>query len=203
MTLRLETLTAGPALDRLLEPLADLRIAIFRDWPYLYDGDRSYEAWYLEKFAAARGAVLVAAFDGDAMVGASTGLPLATEHAAFAEPFADRGYAVERIYYGAETVLRPAYRGRGLYRRFFRRREDHARSLGGFDHLAFCGVVRPDDHPLRPPQAVPLDPVWRRFGYDRVDDLIATFPWKDIDQTAETGKAMQFWIRRLADPVPE
>lgn len=200
MTLRLETLTPGPALQRLLDPLADLRIEIFRDWPYLYDGDRAYEAWYLGKFAAADGAVLAAAFDGDELVGASTGLPLAAEHEDFTAPLTAAGYRVDRLYYGAETILRRRYRGRGLYRQFFERREAHARALGGFGHLVFCGVLRPDDHPLKPADAAPLDPIWRRFGYARMDGVTASFPWKDIDQAAETAKPMQFWIKPLAHP---
>ncbi len=200
MSLRLESLTRGPALDRLLEPLADLRIEVFRDWPYLYDGDRDYEAWYLAKLAAADGAVLVAAFDGDDLVGASTGLPLSAEHADLSNPLAVAGYPVDRIYYGAETVLRRRYRGRGLYRRFFARREDHAGALGRYRHLAFCGVIRPDDHPLRPTDAAPLDPVWERFGYRRLDGAIARFPWKDVDRDSETVKPMQFWIKPLGHP---
>lgn len=200
MTVRLETLAAGPALRRLLDPLAGLRIEVFRDWPYLYDGDRDYETRYLAKFAAAEGAVLVAAFDGETLVGASTGLPLAAEHAELAAPLAAAGHPVGRIYYGAETILRRGYRGQGLYRQFFARREAHARGLGGFDHLAFCGVVRPGDHPLKPADAAPLDPIWRRFGYRRMDGVTAAFSWKDVDRDAETAKPMQFWIRSLAHP---
>lgn len=199
MSVRLEVLPRGPALDRLLDPLADLRIEVFRDWPYLYDGSRDYEAWYLARFAAAEGAILVAAFDGDELVGASTGLPLAGEHADFTAPFTARGFELDRLYYGAETVLRRRYRGQGLYRRFFERREAHARSLGSFEHLVFCGVVRPADHPLKPAGAVPLDPVWRRFGYAPMEGVTARFPWKDVDQDGETEKTMQFWIKPLAD----
>lgn len=197
MTLRLETVTGGPGLDRLLEPLAGLRIEIFRGWPYLYDGTPESESRYLAKFAAAEGSVLVAAFDGDALVGASTGLPLAAEHAELAAPFVALGRPLERLFYGAETVLRPAYRGRGLYRRFFEAREAHARSLEGFEHLVFCGVVRPDDHPLRPAGAVPLDAVWAHFGYRRIEGAVASFPWKDVGQDRETAKPMQFWGKPL------
>lgn len=200
MSLRLETLTPGPDLDRLLDPLADLRIEIFRDWPYLYDGSRDYEARYLAKLAAADGAVLVAAFDGDILVGASTGLPLAAEHAEFTEPFAGTGLPLDRLYYGAETILSRPYRGRGLYRRFFERRESHAMALGGFEHLVFCGVVRPDDHPMKPADALPLDPVWARLGYARLDGVVAHFAWKDLDQGEETAKPMQFWSRALEPP---
>lgn len=197
MTLRLETVTAGPALDRLLDALAGLRIAVFRDWPYLYDGSREYEARYLEKLAAADGSVVIAAFDGDRLVGASTGLPLAAEHAEFVAPFAARGHDVDRLYYGSETILLKPYRGRGLYRGFFAGREGHARSLRRFDHLVFCGVVRPDSHPLRPADAPSLDPIWRHLGYARMDGVTTSFRWKDVDQDHQTAKQMQFWIKSL------
>ena len=37
--IRIETLTAESGLGERLEDIATLRIAVFRDWPYLYDGD--------------------------------------------------------------------------------------------------------------------------------------------------------------------
>ena len=48
----------------MLPDLARLRITVFRDWPYLYDGTLDYEQEYLAKFAAAKGAVCVIARDG-------------------------------------------------------------------------------------------------------------------------------------------
>ena len=42
-----------------IDALASLRIAVFREWPYLYDGDAAYEREYLAEFAAAPDAALV------------------------------------------------------------------------------------------------------------------------------------------------
>jgi GNAT superfamily N-acetyltransferase len=139
----------------------------------------------------------VAAFDGDRMIGASTGMPLAEEHEPIKAPFVAAGFDVDRIYYCAESVLLADYRGQGLYRQFFEGREDRARTLGGFDTIAFCGVVRPADHPLCPPGFRPLDDIWRRFGYAPRPDLVCYFSWKDIDQDAETEKPLQFWLKSL------
>jgi len=55
---------SGAELAAALDDLAALRIAVFAAWPYLYEGDPAYEARYLAEYAAAPGAVLVAAFDG-------------------------------------------------------------------------------------------------------------------------------------------
>ena len=37
------TTCTGADLKRTLDDLARLRIEVFRDWPYLYDGDLDYE----------------------------------------------------------------------------------------------------------------------------------------------------------------
>ncbi len=39
----------GIAVEPWLDALAQLRIAVFRDYPYLYDGDLSYERRYLDR----------------------------------------------------------------------------------------------------------------------------------------------------------
>ena len=67
----------GAALDAALDDVARLRIAVFRAWPYLYDGDLDYERRYLKAYRQSAHAVLVGAFDGADLVGAATGTPLA------------------------------------------------------------------------------------------------------------------------------
>ena len=73
MSISVKSLT-GADLVAALPDLARLRMTVFRDWPYLYDGTLEYEQDYLGKFAAAKGAVCIAAYDGAAMVGASAAL---------------------------------------------------------------------------------------------------------------------------------
>ena len=70
-------------------------------------------------------------------------------------------------------------------------------AAGGFTHVAFCAVVRGDDHPLRPKDYVPLDAFWARRGYTKADGLVCRLAWKDIDQPVQTEKPMQFWMRAL------
>lgn len=187
----------GADLIAALPDLARLRIAVFRDWPYLYDGTLEYEQHYMDKFAAAKGAVCIAAYDGDKVIGASTGGPMVETDAEFAEPFIKAGYDPKEIFYCGESVLLKSYRGFGLGHAFFDGREAHARKLGGFTHSTFCRVVRPDDHPLKPKDYVPLDAFWTKRGYAPVPGLVASYTWKDIDQPAETAKQMQFWMRKL------
>ncbi|EQB30517.1 hypothetical protein M529_19400 [Sphingobium ummariense RL-3] len=196
-TVRIADLT-GAALVAALDSLAALRIAVFRDFPYLYDGDRAYERDYLGAYARSPGAIVVGAYDGDRLVGAATAAPMADHAEAFAEPLAAQGIPIDRVYYFGESVLLPGWRGRGIGHAFLDRREAKARELG-FDLAAFCAVIRPPDHPARPTDYSPLDPLWRRHGFAPVDGLVCHFAWKDVGEEAESHHPMQFWMKRLAE----
>lgn len=186
---------AGEALGAAIDDLARLRIRVFRDWPYLYDGDLAYERDYLRDYTHPT-AIVAAAFDGPRIVGAATGMALEVHADDFAAPFATRPEPLDQIFYCAESVLLPDYRGQGLGHAFFDAREAHARQLGR-QYAAFCSVIRPDDHTLRPQAARSHDAFWRGRGYAPLTGVIASFRWRDIDQPAETDHPLQFWMRRL------
>ena len=192
MTQAVRALTGGE-LAAALDDLAALRIRVFADWPYLYDGDAVYEADYLKEFAAAPDAVLVAAFDGARIVGAATAAPMVHQKAEFRIPFAARGIDVARLFYFGESVLLPQYRGRGIGHAFFDHREAQARACGA-NAACFAGVIRPDDHPARPDSHVPHDAFWTKRGYAPVPGLITQLGWKDHGDLDETHKPMQYWL---------
>jgi len=193
--IRVAALT-GPALEAALADVARLRIEVFRDWPYLYDGDLAYEQSYLQSYRDSDAAIVVGAYDGDRLIGAATGTPMEDHAEDFAAAFEARGVALKDIFYCAESVLLPQYRGQGVGHRFFDEREAHARRLGR-RFVAFCAVQRPDEHPLRPQGYRPLDRFWRKRGYAPEAGVVARFEWKDIDQDVATSKPLQFWMRPL------
>lgn len=194
--IRVERLTGG-ALERELDSLARLRMTVFRDYPYLYEGTLAYERSYLRSFAASARSTLVVARDQEQIVGAATAMPL-TEHGEGVAPaLRAANYDVERVYYCGESVLLASHRGRGLGKTFFAEREAAARELG-FTTSAFCAVERPANHPARPPDYRPLDGFWQRRGYVRRPEIVATFAWRDLGTDRESEKQMVFWTKELA-----
>lgn len=191
----LEVLT-GEALAQVLPALARLRIEVFRDWPYLYDGDLDYEESYLQNYRHSKEAIVVGAFHGTKLVGAATGTPLTDHSEDFAAAFETCRLDLEEVFYCAESVLLPEYRRRGLGHGFFDAREAHARDLG-YSISAFCSVMRPAMHPMRPEGYAPLDPFWRNRGYAPLEGVVAQFSWKDLNSPEATDKPLQFWARTL------
>lgn len=178
--------------------LARLRIEVFREYPYLYEGDLAYEENYLQNYARIPDSVLVLAFAGSKVVGASTAQPLRSSHPEFVAPFEAAQIPPDAVFYLGESVLEPPYRGQGAGHVFFDEREKTARALPGCTTTAFCAVERPPHHPARPADYRPLDGFWKARGYQKHPDLFATFRWKECDANGETPKKMVFWLRSEA-----
>lgn len=195
-SLSIKTVT-GPDIEPYTNDLALLRIEIFREFPYLYDGSLEYEKSYLDTYIQSDRSIAVLVFDNDNLVGASTGLPMEDEEEDFKRPFVDKDYDPATVFYCGESILKKKYRGRGIYSRFFEERESHAKRLGEFRWICFCAVQRPADHPLRPDNYQPLDPIWQKYGYDKHPELTTTYRWKDIDEEPESDKTMEFWMKEI------
>lgn len=193
--IRLENFT-GSSLKPFMDALGELRINVFREYPYLYDGSLDYERDYLRTYLDSTESLVVLAFDGDNVVGATTCVPLSHEGPDFQAPFIKANIPVGEVFYFGESILLPAYRGQGIGKAFFQRREAHANSFSKKIRLtAFCAVDRDDLHPLRPATYRPLDSFWTSIGYQKRPELQAQFEWKEIGEDSPSPKSLTFWTK--------
>lgn len=191
----------GPAMDaKRLAAVGALRLEVFRHWPYLYEGTAAYESVYLSTYTRSARGIFVLALDGDTVVGAATGVPLADEEPAFRAPFDARGLSVEGVFYCGESVLLPAWRGRGIGHAFFDAREAHARALGGFSYTAFAAIDRNEGDPRRPLGHRGNEAFWHKRGYVRQPGLTLQLAWKEVGEAGESEKPLTYWMRPL-DPT--
>ncbi len=178
-----------------LEDMAKLRLQVFHEFPYLYEGTLGYEADYLRKYARSEMSVFVLAKVNRKVVGAATGLPLADADPEFQAPFKKQGLDVAQYFYFGESVLDKDFRGRGIGHMFFDAREAFAWQHE-FRLTTFCAVERPEHHPMRPTNYRPLDKFWEARGYQKHPELRTSYSWLDIGDTEETAKPMVFWIKK-------
>ena len=195
----------GEALIPWLGALARLRLAVFREWPYLYEGNEADERAYLRCYAGNPKALVVAAFAGGEPVGMASCLPLSCESEAIVAPFRAAGLDPARFFYLAESVLLAPWRGRGIGVAFFAARESFARSTSLAELATFCGVLRPEDHPERPPGWTGLSTFWRHRGYRQEPRLCCSLSWPE--RGGETVEhVLRFWLKplgRTASPWTE
>lgn len=184
----------GTEVAACLGDAARLRIEVFREFPYLYEGTVESERRYLADHAASPRSILVVAEAAGRVVGVSTGLPLADADPAFQAPFADP----DAWFYFAESVVKADWRGRGIGHRFMDAREEHARRQG-FAKACFCAVERPAAHPLSPAGYRSNDGFWMKRGYRRQPALKAAYAWRQVDSGGgEIENVLVFWTRDLS-----
>ncbi len=185
----------GPALGE----VARLRLSLFREFPYLYEGTEEAEAEYLQTYVQARGALLVLARDeaaGGRVVGACTAVLLSAEGDDFLRPFVAAGLNPAEVLYLGEALLEHEYQGQGLGNELLDRAEAHAQTLG-LPMLAAAMVVRPDDHPQKPLGWRSPRSLLERRGYVMRPELDTTLSWLEIGESSPSPKPMRFWVKGL------
>ncbi|MBC7409204.1 MAG: GNAT family N-acetyltransferase [Arcicella sp.] len=184
-------------IESVFDDLARLRITVFRDYPYLYEGTIEYEKEYLKTYSKSERSFLFTVYDGDKMVGATTCIPLTDETEEVKKPFLDLGMDIDSIFYFGESILLSQYRGLGLGNRFFDEREAHAEHFGIFKMTCFCAVARPNNHPMKHTNYRPLDEFWIKRGYRKEVALESQFEWLDINESIPTFKSMIYWTKNI------
>lgn len=203
MSVTIETVT-GAGLHSIVADLARLRISVFREWPYLYDGALSYEEDYLRAYLGSSGTAVIVARDEGRVVGASTCLPLGDEMSAIRAPFEERGLDTADFFYFGESVLLESYRGQGIGVRFFEERERHARTASLARYAVFCAVRRWKTDPRRPENAPSLLDFWKKRGFLPLPDVTCHLEWKEPGLLGQRDHLLDFHIKPLhGDIIPE
>lgn len=186
----------GKEIESAFVDLAKLRIEVFHDYPYLYEGTLDYELEYLKTYANSEKGFLFAVYDQGKMVGATTAIPLVDETEEVQIPFIEQGFSLDNIFYFGESILLKSHRGIGLGHRFFDERETFAQE-NGFQIATFCSVDRGENHPLKPSEYRPNDIFWAKRGYTPQPNLVCEMSWLDIGETQSTRKPLRFWLKNL------
>lgn len=186
----------GAQIEEHLEAIAQLRIDIFREYPYLYKGDASYEKKYVQTYADSKQSVVIVALDGSALAGAMTGIPLLDEMDELKTPFASGPYSLESIYYVGELLFYPVYRDKGLGSIMLNQLEEYVRQIGGFRHLTCATVIRPDNHSMRPAGFKPIERFLNHANFVKLEGVTASLAWPGLDGKTR-HHALQFWMKSL------
>lgn len=189
----------GKEINDWILTLADLRIEIFKEWPYIYNGDLEYEKKYLSRYAQANKSMIAIAFDQNKVIGATSCIWLPEEiDLEIKKPFIDHQFNPHKIAYFGESLLKKDYRGQGIGSQFMKLREEFSLDICNANYAAFCSVVRPAQHPLKPKDYMSLENFWRSKGYTPQESMFCKMSWLDYDQKTQSEKKLQFWMKKLS-----
>lgn len=190
----------GKEISALVEDLAELRIHIFKEFPYLYEGNKAFEYEYLNKYVESDCSFLFTIWNNEKLVGATTCIALYDEFEDVKEPFIKAGIEINSIIYFGESILLKEYRNKGLGKLFMEKRVEFASSYPWCKAVYFCSVERAENHPLKPKDYKNLHEFWSTQGFNPTE-LSTIFEWKDLGETNETEKKMNFWMKPIQLPA--
>ena len=180
---------SGSDFGELIPEVARLRIEVFSEWPYLYNGSMEYEREYLQSLADTAKGCIVVAEDQGRIVGVSTGMPLAEAFEEIRVGYDDP----KGIFYYGESVVIKSYRGQGIGSKFFVEREQFVRNLGFFHTICFCSIERVG---TAPQDIFDLEPMWKRRGFVKRADRFVNVRYDEIGK-GEVDHKLVFWEKCL------
>ncbi len=188
----------GAEILPIAKDLATLRVTIFRDYPYLYEGSVEEDMHYTSSIAQSESAFVILALDDDKVVGALTAYEMEESEAEVREPYSTTEYASYRSCYIGETLLLPHYQGRGgVGIRLYKRGEAIIREEG-YEAVVVCTVDRASDDCRRPESYHDVNVTLRKLGFEVIPDLKATFWWREIGGgDEERENKMSYLVKTL------
>ena len=195
--LKLLTFT-GKEAQKYVKEIAALRITLFKKFPYLYKGTYSYEEEYLKTYFNSKEANILLVLDKNEVVGFSSSIPLAQESSELKDPFNEKKLNIDDYFYIGEVMLQPAYRGKGILRKFLEFHENKA-SENGYKYTIFMTVDRDDNHPLKPKDYKSLDNIWKHFGYAELAELKVSMNWPQVDTNIDTNNKLTIWFKNIIE----
>lgn len=176
--------------------IANMRINMFREFPYLYEGSYEYEEDYLNTYFNSSHSAFMLVLDSGKVVGFSTSIPLAEELEEIQAPFKAHHLPVKDYLYVGEVMLEEPYRGQGILRKFLEYHEERAKILN-IPHVTLMSVIRPEDHPMQTEKYRKLDPIWQHFGYKRLENMDVKIKWKQVDTHKDEENILALWVKEI------
>ncbi len=188
-SLQFQTIT-GSEIQGHLDPIAKLRIDVFREYPYLYEGTLDAEKDYLAMYARSANSLFILVKDEDKVVGAVTGLPLEELIPEYWDVFRKQQIPTKTIFYLGELVLLKDYRGKGIGERLYAQFETLVKEKGSYQSLTLREILREE-------QNTSLDPFWEKLGFVKHPEWISNDSWTEVGDEQETRHSMIFWSKSL------
>lgn len=188
----------GHEITEYLGDIIRLRLDVFGEYPYLYEGTAEEEFEYIEEtYIKIPESVVCLVFDNERVIGAATGVPLNKTRTKVHLPLVKAGYNINDIFFLGELVLEKEYRGLKLGQQLYQSFENYVKNNTKCDTVAFYEVERSLNDPLKPSNYISRDSYWLKQGFFKHSELKTEGQWKIIGDKEETFHPMVYWLKSI------
>lgn len=189
-------IVTGQQFQQHINTIAALRILIFKEYPYLYDGDIQTEMDYLKSYSKSKNSVLIIVKDKQKVIGAVIGIPLAEADEIILPPFA-QNQSIHSIFYLGEILLLKEYRGKGIGYQMYRMFEDLVRQKKQYHKIAIAEVIRDQHDPRKPKNYISVHKLLERLGYVKHPEMVILASYKEVDSTGKIPHSLVYSFKDL------
>lgn len=174
---------------------------MYQEFPYLYQGNDSYEHDYTKMYHDVAHAVMAVASVENTYVGMALGLPVyAVDFVPLGALLQEKGYCPQQVFYISDVIVQEKYRKLGIATQLMRVMQEQALSWG-YTSLCLATVVRDSSHPLCPSTFQSSDRLWLKLGFLKTDILLEPIIWPTVqpDGTVQDyANSMVLWIKSIS-----
>lgn len=190
-------LVKGKELLANIAELAKLRLKIFREYPYLYEGDSASEESYLSLFASSSDAFFIVAKGESQLVGAISGIPLDFAQKEIRDAFCQSTIESGGYYALCDILVLKEHRNRKIGSILYKEFENQLLKMKRYTKLVLWQIVRAQDDPRRPNDYFSLDDFWRKKGFIKHPELVCYIPWKEVSDEKAISHRFEFWVKEM------
>lgn len=192
------TLFVGVQCSSMLDTVSQLRMEAFKEYPYLYEGDKDYESHYTNIYTQEQAIVVKAIVDGN-LAGIITGIPLVEDAKNFPEEteiFMQHNFDPNGFYYIGEVIVLSQHKLKNIGTQLFKKLEQQAYEWG-YRNFCLVTIEHEKNHPLRPLDYQDSDSFFQKLGYVKTEIKIpAKYPTICADGSVrEIQNILAFWIK--------
>lgn len=175
----------GPEIAPYIKDIASLCNSIYRDAPYLYNGEDADYNTYVESYTESNDTIICLAFDQQEIIGLALGMPMEQSRDLYKPTLIEHGFDLQTMYYFGEFGLRNGYQNRGIEISLYAHMEKTIRESGAFDKIAIWEIEGSKNKFLS------------EFGFLLHPELNFHISWTHIGDTQETEHLATYSIKNL------
>jgi hypothetical protein len=168
-----------------------IRGEVSLEFPYLNFDNDEVQSNCLRDLSEDKNSVVILIFDGPQVVGVSAGFPLEKKEKNIRQPFLEKKYNLQEIFYLESSALLKKYHNRGIGHYFFDIRENHAKNLR-YKKTCFYNVIPNENHHNYQSTNPFFEFHWKKRGYVEHKDLVVV---NKSDKSQNHN--YYFWVKNI------
>lgn len=194
-------IVTGRDIANYINAIADFRINIFKEYPYLYEGNIDAEYDYLKNYLTNNQSILVIAKSQKKIIGLATGVPVMSDFPLLQgvrDEYLRRNIDPSLYYYYGEVIIDKNFRGKKIGSKL-RQLMDEKIKTWNFHNVCVFTVIREKEHALRPKNYIDMEKILEHLGFQRSGYEIHC-KWPTIinkDKVEIIENTMELWEKRI------